>query len=297
VANYRVEEIDARRIADKYESRSGLLRVLDRVTLEDTLFAFHATKFTVRDVRCYLKTVADVDEYQKLIESLEGRDLSQLPDVFEGNYYSWSDMLPETGGEIMRRLFDHNLKELREQFDRMFDDHRDLFDAYVTAGLELPDEVKGLVSFSLSRAFTDVIIKHRGRWDVSEYQRAVDLMAMATDYGVGLNVKEVEPLITEDLLAEAQALKRDLPPHRLANIAKILELARVLGLSIRRDVAENLVLEVLEEQVMPRIEALDDIGRDFDDYRTILGILDWAEKLNFSKRRFEERLKPFEEKL
>jgi hypothetical protein len=197
----------------------------------------------------------------------------------------------------MRTLFDQKLRDLREEFDKMFDEHKDLFDAYVTAGLELPSEVKGLVSFSLSRAFTDVIIKHRGRWEISDYQRAMDLQAVAKKYGVSLDAKEVEPLITEDLLAEAQAIRQDLSPHRLSNIHKILELGRALGLELRRDLAENIVLEVLDEQVMPKIEALSDIQNDFDAYRGILGILDWAEKLNFSKRRFEEKLRRFEARL
>ena len=123
---------------------------------------------------------------------------------------------------------------------------------------------------------------------------------MAKKYVVTLDTKEVEPLMTEDLLAEAQAVRQDLSPHRLANIFKILELGRILGLSLRRDLAENIVLEVLEEQVMPKIDALSDpdVGaRDFETYRGILGVLDWAEKLNFSKRRFEEKLKRYEELL
>ena len=295
--NYKVETIETAQLPDRYESRCGLLRAFDRITLEERLYAFHATKFTVKDVRCYLKTVKDKPEYEALIESLEGHDLSQLPHFFGSTYLSWADMLPEVGGEIMRVLFDQNLRDLREKFDRMFDEHRDLFDAYVTAGLELPGEVKGLVSFSLSRAFTDVIIKRRGRWEVADYQRAVELQSMARQYGVALDTRDVEPLMTEDLLAEAQGLKQDLSPHRLANIHNILEIGRTLGLSLRRDLAENIVLEVLEEQVMPRIDALADVQRDFDAYRSILGVLDWAEKLNFSKRRFEEKLRRFETKL
>ena len=295
--NYRVETVDTCQMPDRYESRCGLLKVLDRVTLDERLYAFHVTKFTVKDVRCYLKVVAGKPEYEALIESLEGHDLAQLPHVFGAGYLSWADMLPEVGGEIMRTLFDHNLRDLRERFDQMYDEHRDLFDAYVTAGLELPAEVKGLVSFSLSRAFTDVIIKRRGRWEVADYQRAVELQTMARQYGVTLDTREVEPLMTEDLLAEAQGLKQDLSPHRLANIHNILEVGRTLGLTLRRDLAENIVLEVLEEQVMSKIEMLSDVQKDFEAYRSILGILDWAEKLNFSKRRFEERLRRFEEKL
>ena len=295
--NYKVEPLESCQLPDRYDSRCGLLRAFDRITLDERLYAFHATKFTVKDVRCYLKAVDDKAQYEALIESLEGHDLSQLPHVFGSSYMSWGDMVPEVGGEIMRTLFDHNLKDLREKFDRMFDEHRDLFDAYVTAGLELPGEVKGLVSFSLSRAFTDVIIKRRGRWEISDYQRAVELQSMARQYGVTLDTREVEPLMTEDLLAEAQGLKQDLSPHRLANIHSILEIGRTLGLSLRRDLAENIVLEVLEEQVAPKIAALSDPQRDFDAYRSILGVLDWAEKLNFSKRRFEEKLRGFEEKL
>jgi hypothetical protein len=295
--NYKVEEVDIRQLPDKYESRAGLLHVSDRVTLADSLFAFHVTRFTVRDVRCYLKVVENRSQYEELLESLESQGPSQLPHVFGGNYLSWADILPEVGGEIMRTLFDHNLKELREQFDRMFDAHKDLFEAYVAAGLDLPEEVKGLVSFSLSRAFTDVIIKRRGGWEISGYQRAIDLQATARKYGVALDTKEVEPLVTEDLLAEAQALRQDLSPRRFANIHSILELGRGLGLNLRRDLVENIVLEVLEEQVAPKIEALSDTKRDFDSYRAILGVLDWTEKLNFSKRRFEEKLRRFEEQL
>ncbi len=48
---------------------------------------------------------------------------------------------------------------------------------------------------------------------------------------------------------------------------------------------------------MPRIETLSDVKADFESYRNILGLMDWVEKLNFSKRRFEERLKAFEIRL
>ena len=167
----------------------------------------------------------------------------------------------------------------------------------MSAGLELPYEVKGLVSFSLGRAFTDVIISRRGNWERTTFSRAAEIQKTARKYGVTLDVREVEPLITEDLLAEAQACKEDLSPHRLANMFSIFDVGDMLGLNLRRDLAENILLEVLEAQVMPRIEALSDVKADFESYRYILGLLDWFEKLNFSKRRFEEKLKAFESKL
>jgi hypothetical protein len=80
--NYKIEEIDSRQLPDKYDSRCGLLRVVDRMTLEEGLFAFHVTKFTVRDIRCYLKVVENRQEYEELLEMLEGQGLSQLPHVF-----------------------------------------------------------------------------------------------------------------------------------------------------------------------------------------------------------------------
>ena len=287
--NFRVREIDVRQLPDKYPSRAGLLKVYCRGTFREGLFAFHVTQFTARDIRCYIKEVADADEYERLLELLEGSDKSSLPAVFGTNYLSWKDMVPELSGQLMRTLFDRKLCDLRERFDQMFDDSKDLFEAYVAAGLELPYEVKGLVSFSLSRAFTDVIISHRGNWSREAFARAAEIQKTARKYGVQLDLREVEPLITEDLLAEAQACREDLSAHRLANMYNILDVGNMLGLTLRRDLAEN--------QVMPRIDALKDVGTDFESYKSILGILDWAEKLNFSKRRFEERLQHFEKSL
>lgn len=295
--NFRVSEIDVRQLPDKYPSRVGLLKVYCRGTFREGLFAFHVTQFTARDIRCYIREVSDADEYERLLELLETSDKSSLPAIFGANYLSWKDMVPELSGQLMRTLFDRKLRDLRERFDQMFDDSKDLFEAYVAAGLELPYEVKGLVSFSLSRAFTDVIISHRGNWSREAFARAAEIQKSARKYGVQLDLRDVEPLITEDLLAEAQACREDLSAHRLANMYNILDVGNMLGLTLRRDLAENILLEVLEDQVMPDIDALDDVGTDFESYKSILGILDWAEKLNFSKRRFEERLQRFEKSL
>ncbi len=295
--NFRIKELDSRQLPDRYPTQAGLLKVVDRVTFREAILAFHVAQYAAQDIRCYVRQVTDNAEYETLLESLEGSDKSKLPELFGGKFLSWKDIIPELGGHLMRSLFDRKLKDLRERFDAMFEDSRDLFEAYVAAGLELPYEVKGLVSFSLSRAFTDVIIAHRGDWTRSAFRRAAEIQDMARKYGVQLDVREVEPLITEDLLAEAQACKGDLSAHRLANIYNILDVGNMLGLRLRRDLAENILLEILEDQVVPKIDALSDVQTDFESYRNILGILDWAEKLNFSKRRFEEKLKPFESKL
>jgi len=138
--------------------------VKDRVSFGEAMYAFHVAQYAAQDIRCYVKEVSGNAEYEKILESLEGSDKSKLPEVYGGKFLSWKDIIPELGGHLMRSLFDRKLRDLRERFDAMFDDSKDLFEAYVAAGLELPYEVKGLVSFSLSRAFTDVIIARRGDW-------------------------------------------------------------------------------------------------------------------------------------
>ncbi len=295
--NHTVEDLSTESLPDKYHSHFGMARCTSRLTAESDLFSYHVTQFTARDVRCYIRKIADEAEHNMLRERLIVAQKASLPEIFEGRFISWGDLLPEVASHIMSVLVDNDLEKLRAHFTELFEQNLDLFQALVTAGNELPYEVQGLVKYALSRLFHNEVLSRRNDWHIEHFARATEYVETASRLGVEIDTKDVDALVTEDLLAEAEAIKGDLGPRHFQNAISILEVGNRLGLSLRRDLAENIILEVLEDKVMPWIHSLTDPVRDREDYEAILGVLDLAEKLNFSSRRYKEALRDFAKKI
>jgi hypothetical protein len=295
--NYAVEGISKESLPDKYSSQFGLSRCTSRLTLQSRMYAYYVTQFTARDVRCYIKAAPDASEYQAIRERLLVMDKANLPEIFHGKFISWPDILPEVAGKIMSVLVEKDLDVLRERFTELFQDNKELFEALVTAGMELPYEIRGLVKYALSRLLYDEVLSQRGQWQPSNFARAAEYVRAAKRFGVDVDTRDVDSLITEDLLSEAEAVRGDLSPRHLTNVVSILEIGGQLGLSLRRDLVENIILEVLEEKVVPWIRSLSDPRRDREDYNAIMEILDYAEKLNFSRRRYVAMLEGFKARL
>lgn len=294
---HRVESISSVSLQDRYRSAFGLARVTSRVTLESRLYAYYVTQFTPRDVRCYIKRMTEQAEFDVLRQRVEMTSKASLPEVFQGKFVTWGDLLPEVSARIMSALVDKDLEGLRTRFMELFQQNRELFDALVMAGLELPYEIRGLVKYALSRLLLDEVLRRRGDWRSENFAQAKEYVDTARRFGVDFDATDANSLLTEDALAEGEAVRGDLAARHFQNVIAILEIGKELGLSIRRDLVENIVLEILEEKVVPWIKALSDPVRDRDDYNTILEILDYAERLNFSRRRYMAMLEEFSGKV
>lgn len=295
--NHVVEDIREEPLPDRYLSSFGLAGCTSRLTGEKRRYCYYVTQFTPRDVRCYIKQADEIRDYQALRDRLAVADKSSLPEIFERNFISWGDLLPEVASGIMGVLVDKDLEALRSHFTELFQQNQELFQALVAAGDELPYEIQGLVKYALSRLFHNEVLARRAEWTAENFGRAGEYVETARRLGVEVDTRDVDKLMTEDLLAEAEAIKGDLSARHFQNVIAILEIGRELGLSLRRDLAENIVLEVLDGRLIPWIKGLENPQRDRGDYEAILGILDLARELNFSPRRYKEMLRDFEEKL
>ncbi len=295
--NHVVEDMHEEPMPDIYLSSFGIAGCTSRLTGLQKRYCYYVTQFTAHDVRCYIRQATQVKDYEALRSRLAVSDKSSLPEIFGGNFISWGDLLPEVASSIMSVLVDKDLETLRKHFTELFQENRELFQAIVAAGDELPYEIRGLVKYALSRLFHQEVLSRRGKWDRERFANAVEYVEAAGRLGVEVDTRHVDQLVTEDLLAEAEAIKGDLSARHFHNVIAILDIGRQLGLSLRRDLAENAVLDVLEERLVPWIRGLEDPSRDRDDYEAILGILELARELNFSPRRYREMLRPFEEKI
>ncbi|MFH0964554.1 MAG: DUF3536 domain-containing protein [Planctomycetota bacterium] len=270
----------------------GLVKVTSRVTRESGRFAYFAGRTDLVDVRAYVREVSGRAEYDSLLENLDDSPSEALPALMESRAYGWGDI----PGEVKRPLLSVVLKESRHRLDRelerLYEESRDLVEILAGAGMDIPAELAGIVSGALSARLARELHKARGRWMLDEFAEARAVVRKARELAVKLDLDEVTAVLTEDFVAAAQAFRDQPSADNLQSLVSILEIADALGLALKKFLAENIVLEVLEGDVMKRIEALPaaDPGARAEIHR----ILDLAEKMNISKRRYVEKLKEVE---
>jgi len=279
--HFDVEEIRTDKIPDNYESLVGLIKIDNRDCLEKRLYAFFATKFTQRDVRCYLRQVDNVVEYESLIAKLRQIDKSQAAALFGSRYYSWSDMVPEAAEQMMQGMLSQSITQVHTEFEKLYLANRDLFQAYVRTGLELPGEIQPIVRFTLTRLFTREIILHRGNWTRDNFSHAASLLAEAENLTLSVDKKEVEKLANEDIASASESLRADGNRVTLENLVQILDICDMLKLTVRKHIAENAAMDYLTHIVVPAIEeaaAQNDTARK----KALLEILHHIEQLNIA---------------
>ncbi|MCD6360559.1 MAG: DUF3536 domain-containing protein, partial [Armatimonadetes bacterium] len=295
--NYDVEKLDEQVFHGQNESITGLLKIIDNITKDSRLFTYYVKAISLSDVVCYLKKVADEKEHHKFLEKFKYVSEVNLPDVFESRQYTWNDFLPQLAAEVMRELILKRLGNIYKHFAEMFNENSDLFKAYVETGVQLPEEVKALIKFHLGNLLSFELKKNRLNLSESSLANAYEVLEQAKIFQVDLDTFEIGNLFTEDILAEAHWLKEDLSLERLKKIGESVEICDKLKIFIRKDLIENVLIEVIEEKIVPKILFLKEPDRDMDDYRLIVQALDYLERLNFSKRKYVELLRDFRSKI
>jgi len=252
---YTIEEIRTDSVPDRYESMVGFLRVGNKLNLDERHYAYFATRFTPRDVRCYLKQLSDVIEYEVLLAKLQQIDKSQAATLFGGRYYSWTDMVPEAAEQMMQRMLAESIAGIHDAFEEIYLAKRDMFQAYVETGLDLPVEVQGIVRFTLTKLFTREIMSRRGHWRREQFAHAASLLAEAKALGLEVDKTEAEKLINEDIASAAEDLRSTRSSRALERLVSIIEVVDMLGLTVRKFLAENAAMEHLTTVLAPAVEA------------------------------------------
>ena len=297
VGPYEVEELDARSMPDRYTSRTGLVSLTDTLTWAKGMYAYYVTHFTAIDTRCYVKRIDERPEYDRLLDQLDTSQKFSIPDIFGSQFYNWHHLVPEAAENIMSGQMDQYLADLRGTFQKRFESDRELYEAYVNFGMPLPVELRPVVSASMSGELTGEVMKRRGNWSEAHATRAVEIIAEGRRFEVDLDTEDITHLVQEDLLALAHQVKNDPRAEAFENLTKIMRIAEALDLEVRKDMVENILIELYDGQLLPAARGLKDPEHDIDEYYRILDVVHYMELMNFSARRVKEALKGFETKL
>ena len=154
-----------------------------------------------------------------------------------------------------------------------------------------------LVSASLTGELTSEVMKMRGNWTEADSSRAIAVIGEAGKFEVDLDTDNICNLVQEDLLALAHRLMGDPSPEVFETLIKIMRISEALGLSVRKDLVENIIIELNDNVIMPAIARLKDPQGDLDEYYRIMDMVCYTELLNFSPRKIQNALVGFETQL
>lgn len=295
--HYAVTEEAAKELGDGGKSIVGLLCVTDGITRERQRYAYFARQFSIQAIPVYVRRIDRTEDFHAMLAAIEKAGAEFGPGTMGGRTLGWSDLTEE----VRERILSEVLADAREDLDRdlrvLYEAHRELMRTLVGAGLPIPKELLAVAKTALKGRLRKEVIAHRGDWRPRAFDRALATVEEAYVFGIDLQDDEVADFMTADLVATAQWIKTDPSAARFDEIASVLDITNLLGLKIKRFLAENIVIEVLEDKVMSWIRELADPGSDRQRYNEVRRILEVATRMNISPRRYREALAPFEEKL
>jgi len=279
--HFAIKELRGDSPGGRFESAAGLLQITNRQLLESLQFAYFVVGFTKRDVRCYLRPVANEADYEALLDSLKLQDLSKIPVLFGNRYFTWTDMVPEAAERMMDVLIRDSLRKANALFDQIYQTDKDIYKSFVDTGLELPTEAREIARSTLTRLFTEELMSSRGRWTREAFSRAGNYLLEAASLGLRLDKSEAASLMNEDIASAAEGLRRTPTEESLSALVSIIDIANMLEVAVQKNVAEDAAMEYLESAIKPAMaEALR--SRDVATARNLMAILGLLDRLNLS---------------
>jgi len=295
--HYGVMEEAGEALGDDGESIVGLLRVTDGITGEKNRYAYFARRFSLQAVPVYVRGIDRSEQYHSMVAAIEAGGAAFGPGTMGGRTLGWGDLTEEVRERILSEVLADAREDLAGDLRALYDAHRELMRTLVAAALPIPKELLAVAKAALKARLRQEVIAHRGDWTPRAFDKALATVEEAYVYGVDLQDDEVADFMAEDLVATAQWIKTDPSAQRFDEIASILDITNLLGLKIKKFLAENIVIEVLENQVMSWIHDLADPEADREKFNEVRRILEVAGRMNISPRRYREALAPFEGKL
>jgi len=222
-----------------------------RSRLESALFRFHETTDLIRHVQYYREWVADLEEIQKRMDSIDGRDITDDRQRLLSELTRVRADLRNAGG-----LRDVRMTRLKAGIGVPFYVELDLIDEHfnpfegktheelLALSIDTDPEIATLRN-SMRNAEVQLDLARRGTWDIALLLRgSSNLEGSGSSEGVsdwnvnvGLDVSAVDPRVTTSLSRQAQA-----------NIARFQQAIAARENAIYADVFEPLIrIETLGE--------------------------------------------------
>ena len=295
--HYAVTEEAGKTLDDGGKSIVGLLRVTDGITAERNRYAYFARQFSIQGIPVYVRHVRGTKEFHAMVAAIEKAGVKFGPGTMGGRTLGWGDLTEEVRERILSEVLADAREDLARDLCVLYETHRELMRTLVGAALPIPKELLAVAKAALKARLREEVIAHRGDWQPRAFDKALATVEEAYVFGIDLQDDEVADFMTEDLVETAQWIRTDPSAQRFDEIASILDITNLLGLKIKKFLAENIVIEVLEDQVMSWIRDLADPESDRERFNEVRRILEVAGRMNISPRRYREALAPFEEKL
>jgi alpha-amylase/alpha-mannosidase (GH57 family) len=248
--------------------------------------------FNVLKAKCLESFEKDEEKMVAVLTSLLGNRIFTIRDIFK-----------EEKQAIFQKLIQEELKEHRRIYAELFDKTKEMVEALVREGLEIPYEIRVAAEVTLSDRLLHEVENlgrdFRGTMEKGEIDKVIN-MARQQNYHLR---KEEPALILNGLLKEGMEILKEtmaqyqsaspeddkLKTEKVEEVIRLLDLAEKWGFKLQKEEAQSLMDEMLREYVLGFEKSWwgESVKGPFPRNLILL-----AEKLDFNVERFLKMLPP-----
>ncbi|KAA0230499.1 DUF3536 domain-containing protein [candidate division KSB1 bacterium] len=285
---------------------TGLVRAQSGITGESNSYGFALIK---RDsgsdsVQCFIRLVSESWAYAAHREELLQRFNSAPGEVIDYLQKHWSPqgfglqhMFFEERQQVIRLMMQDRLDEISAAYRKLYDDNLELIRNIRDLGATIPEELSAPVRYTLSQDMRSEIEKLGESTETEAYKRCLDIARTARKLGLELNTEWAANHLQEMIEHRLQDLYENFNADGCREILSLIDITQKLNLRLAQDHAQNLIFVLLQERVLPLIEAVAANPQNKSDYALSSDFLQIAYHFGFNIKIYKDRLKELEDRL
>jgi hypothetical protein len=284
---------------------TGLVRVQSDVTGESNRYGFALIKRGSADsVQCFIRLVTESWKYEPHHEEVLQRFRTAPDEVADYLQRHWAaqglglqNMFFEERQQVIRLMLQDRLDEIGEAYSKIYQDNLPLIRNIHDLGATMPEELSVPARYTLSRELRREIEKLGERTEAEAYKRCLEIVRTAGKLGIELNTDWAAHHLQKMIEKRLQRLHLSFTPACSREILSLIDIAQKLKLRLTPDNIQNMIFMLLQERVLPLIDAVATNPQNKADYELCSGFLRIAYHFDFNIKAYKDRLKTLEQQL
>ena len=232
----------------------GRARCRSEVTADESDAAFFCSHLDHDRINCVVKPYPGDEEFERM----QQRIMEQVPhliylglrsivgEYFGDRMYNLDDLFRDDRQNVISSIMRERTETLKDQFQRIFHENAALMLRYRQIGWQIPPELRIPSQHAEAAEVAERLQEAAADWDLARVYELKRPLEVCRLLGFELDFTDAARILQQMLMAELQALLRELNRADADKLQELLSLARELGIPIDSQRPQNLMFHLLK---------------------------------------------------